>query len=172
MDIKPDHHVGMEFKSSGTRDIIAYAIEVRSTYRLPFKIDNLIVDDVWRRVSFELLDIKTTVYNSLMSIEPNINGLGLFSYETAEALRNTFISYCWFQTQQAISIETRLIKVRLITSFKEVEIGVSEPEISSVKLRNMKFTPRYDNSEVPDKVEDKISVTSQKKMKRKNRPIF
>ena len=137
-----DFRNGTTFESSGSSSCEVFAVEARIVSNFPFSMsDGFIVDNNWRRIPFTKMPFGCGIPNPVGMINPIADQQHLFSYETAEALRNMFIAHCEMGLAST-ALETRLVKVQLITTWKENEIGVTPP-MSPFSKRSIMLVSRH-----------------------------
>ena len=146
-----DFRDGSAIEASGSSSSELFAVEARTISNFPFMLDDgFIVDNNWRRIHFaKHSNSKIGIPNPAGHFNPIADQQQLFGYETAEALRNMFIAHCNL-THHAVALETRLVKVQLVTTFKEIELGVTPPMSLHGSIKSLILQPRRPESEKKD----------------------
>ena len=156
-----DFRDGSAIEASGSSSSELFAVEVRTVSNFPFALDDgFIVDNNWRRIHFaKFSNPRIGIPNPAGHFNPIADQQQLFSYETAEALRNMFIAHCNL-THHAVALETRLVKVQLVTTFKEIELGVTPPMSLHGSIKSLILQPRRSESEKKDQETQEKNVES------------
>lgn len=124
---------------------MVYIVEARSTYWAPEVVNNMLLDNRWRRVHFEPSPIG--VKNDAFSAEAR-NRDNFLGYKAAMALAHWFMA----NAERGYCLQTRLVKIKLESSYSTEEMGVGPAMALSGAEGAAAFTRRDNESESVDAV--------------------
>jgi hypothetical protein len=119
MDVKehrddPPNHAGKQLGGSGTDS--GWSVEARYAYYEPKVINGMMLDDRWRTVHFNDTS-PIGVPRGPRYHSPWLAHCGLYSYQSAQALRWWFIAQAEAELLGSLCLETRLVKHKITYSY-------------------------------------------------------
>lgn len=131
------------FHGSGNGGQDGYKVEVRTTFHEPMRIDDFVIDGVWREWPFSLVAKTCGVQVPVSIFDRGMMDHGLLpSRTTAEAHRWLLLASLEAARYGAtLGLETRLVRVRYSWTYSTKEEGVT-PGMPSFLREHGEFAPR------------------------------
>lgn len=122
-------------RGNGSATCTGYVIEVRTTYYSPTVIDkDFVIDCVWRQVPIQKGVTPWGLNIPVRSYDTEMLQHGLLSFTAANALMWGFLA--WLESSRlagSLCIQTRLVAIEYVSSYKLTEVGVTD-EVNSIDL--------------------------------------